>query len=169
MAKKVLRSISIDPVIWKAFQDLVKAHNPDGDTTASAHVERLVERENSRLSGGNVAVVIDRAGLQRQLRQLAKRSIDVKKIIVKSNAKSRINDLAIAYKLDTDHFSNADDVIRRILEDRNKKEGTPMHTFLAHRGSKRELQFFIDLVEIGAKTEEITTQLMKAYETKYKA
>jgi hypothetical protein len=163
---KKAATITIDPEIWLAFQNLVKDKQPDGDKSASAHVETLVRREVAKIQSSNMPDVVDRAALQRQLLSLKKRYNDILKAQRKrEGAMVRFDKLAEAYDLDMRRFSNVADVIHRVLEDR-RKERSPVQDFLDGQ-PESDLTLFISMIEIKAEIHQTNTKLLEAREAHY--
>jgi hypothetical protein len=157
-------TITIDPHVWQIFQSLVKAKV--AGASASSHVETLVNQENARLAGEDVPNVVDVALLQKQHLHFTRKAQEIEKVLERrEGSEERFSRLAEAYDLDCENYSNAAEVIGKVLQDR-KKEDSPVQDFL-DEGSECELHFFINLLEIGAEKGKVNKQLLEAYEAHY--
>jgi hypothetical protein len=155
-------SATMDPKIWEEFQDVVKKLQPDGDKSASAHLETIIKREIARLAGKEMPNIVDVARLQRQILTLDNRFDAMQKSLEKRDgALARFEDLMSAYKLDFEHFSNAADVIRQMLKDRDVA-GSSVQDFLEGE-PQSDLSLLISMIEIKAEKDKINRQLLEAH------
>lgn len=155
-------TISVDPVVYKTFQKLVESKQPDGDKSSSSHLETLMKREIAKVQGSELPEVVDVESLQRQLANLKKRHNDLVNAIKNAKEKNpdRFNTLAAAYNLDMEHFTNAEEVIRNVLQDKDKA----IEKYLT---GEEDLAIFVTLLEINSKIEKIIQQILNAQKDKY--
>jgi hypothetical protein len=164
MSKKKMISTTIDIDVWKTFQDLVAKLQPDGDKSASAHLETVLRRENARLTGTEMPKIVDVAALQRQLANVQRRTAELEKSIGAKRLEA-FNELAEAYGLDFDNYSNSAAVIRQVLQD--SKLEIESETILKKLGHKANLPLFISLIELYTETQKLSDKLLEAQQEQY--
>ena len=159
-------TITIDPELWQTFKELVELKKPDGDTSASSHMETLVKREVAQIQGSNVPDAINIESLRRQLIHLRKSYNDILKLLqAKEGAIERFDKLAKEYNLDFQHFSNTQEVIRHVLQELDV-EDSPVNTFLKGE-PESDLSLFINMIETNAEIEQTNKKLLDAHKKKY--
>lgn len=160
---RIIVSITIDPDIWKNFQDFVADKQPDGDKSASRRVERLVKHDLTANEG--LPAVIDVAGLRKQLINLKKKLAELQKGL-EPGMLDRFDQLANAYKLNLETYANTADVIRQVLTD-SEEDATPVGRILLADKPHENLTLFISMIEICADIENTNKKLMDAHKEKY--
>ena len=166
-------SISLDPEVWKTFKRLVEAKQPDGDKSASAHLETVIRRENARLTGK--AEAVNAEALQRLLHN-QKQKLQSLQRQIGAERLERFNKAAQDYGMAVD-FSNYADVIRRALRDSKKNEDTtPVQQIMPKQkpsgfsldlNRSYTLLLFIQLLELNAEISKAEAELSRHYDGKF--
>jgi hypothetical protein len=159
-------TITIDPELWQTFKKIVELKQPDGDPSASSHIETLVKREVARIQDSNTPDVVNIESLQRQLLHLRKRYNDILRLLEnRQGSIERFDKLAKDYHLDFEHFSNVPDVIRNVLQEM-EEEGSPVHTFLDGQ-PESDLALFISMIETNSEIEHTNKKILDAHRKRY--
>jgi hypothetical protein len=163
-AKKIT-TISIDPVVWKTFQDIVESKEPDGDTSASSHVETLLKKEIADITGKDPdAAAVNERQLQNRLTRLTKRKDTLYDMIGNGGKEAwdRANKLGNAYELDFEYFRNSEQVIRNMLLD-YYREGSDVRKFFDYdEGSMTEFNLLIQFIRVLGEREKVNAALLDA-------
>jgi hypothetical protein len=81
---KKTATFSVDPVIWKDFQNVVEKR-VFPQTSTSAHLEVLMRQEIARLSGEDpTSVVVNEAELQKRLNVLERKRVALQDLVEKA-------------------------------------------------------------------------------------
>lgn len=137
-------TFSVDPEVWETFKANVKAFLPDPHY--SPHLENLIRAENTRFSGqeGVTNPEVDEAALQRQLRTVTGKYLELKQLLEKQGALDRINNLARDYNLTK---SNGEEVIGKLLHGIDR-DGTIVHRYIETQGTRTEVMLMINLTQL---------------------
>jgi hypothetical protein len=167
-AKKTVVSVSIQPQIWQDFREIVDTKHPDGDTTASAHLETMVKREICRIKDEDTPDAVDVDCLRRKLADVKKQGNDMLKELEKRpGVLDHFDQIAKAYSIDLAEYTNVPEVVQKILKDKDV-EGSPLQEILKKRMLKRsDLVLLIHLMELKAEDKQITAELLNAQTQKY--
>jgi hypothetical protein len=134
-------TVSLDPEVWQTFQTLVKIREPDGDTSASSHVETLIRRDIAKYeAGGDATAASDHAQLESRHTGLVKKKKMLEEIAIKNGGertKDRIGKLLEQYGMHTKK-PDAEKAIRRMIVDQAADSG-PVKKYLADGGTSTEL------------------------------
>lgn len=167
---KKTTTISIDPEVWQTFQNVVKTKEPDGDVSASSHVETLAKREIAKLTGQNAdADVATEAQLRKRLATLERRLLLNRDLLIKGDGDyvdGRVRKLVDSYKLDREHYSNGEEVIRNILID-SERWNSPVQRYFDEEGDLTEFNLLIENIQLHAEIAKVNDALLEARKKQY--
>jgi hypothetical protein len=161
-------TITIDPDAWKSFQDIVKEKEPDGDKSASAHLETLIRRENARIVGLNMPDAVNTERLSTRLINLRQRHEEMLKRLRKRDDKplDKFDELAHAYNLDMENYTNASEVASKVLADWEDPDSKVREIF-GDLLPESDLSLFVTIIELATDIIQTNKKLLEAFRTKY--
>jgi hypothetical protein len=142
--KRMTTTITVDPVEWANFQENVKKFLLD--PSASEHLGTLIRNENARFNGqeGTTNPEVDEATMQRELRTLNGKYVEIQQLLEKKGVWNRLVGLANDYNLSS---SNGEDVIGKLLHGIDR-EGTLVQRYVNNQGSESEVLLLINLIQV---------------------